>query len=121
MPGQGNRNNRRQNGGEHAHFRLRAEIELPGQKRRVNCAQSTEKYHKRHDPCQWLENRQAIEIRNERSSAAQGQGEQRANSQVAPEHRRFVHMRDLLTLNAVSYTHLRAHETVLDIVCRLLL
>ena len=23
--------------------------------------------------------------------------------------------------NAVSYTHLRAHETVLDIVCRLLL
>ena len=24
-------------------------------------------------------------------------------------------------LNAVSYTHLRAHETVLDIVCRLLL
>ena len=25
------------------------------------------------------------------------------------------------TLSAVSYTHLRAHETVLDIVCRLLL
>ena len=25
------------------------------------------------------------------------------------------------TLDAVSYTHLRAHETVLDIVCRLLL
>ena len=25
------------------------------------------------------------------------------------------------TLNAVSYTHLRAHETVLDLVCRLLL
>ena len=24
-------------------------------------------------------------------------------------------------LNAVSYTHLRAHETVLDLVCRLLL
>ena len=24
-------------------------------------------------------------------------------------------------VNAVSYTHLRAHETVLDIVCRLLL
>ena len=24
-------------------------------------------------------------------------------------------------INAVSYTHLRAHETVLDIVCRLLL
>ena len=25
------------------------------------------------------------------------------------------------TVNAVSYTHLRAHETVLDLVCRLLL
>ena len=28
---------------------------------------------------------------------------------------------DDLTLLAVSYTHLRAHETVLDLVCRLLL
>ena len=28
---------------------------------------------------------------------------------------------DLIGINAVSYTHLRAHETVLDIVCRLLL
>ena len=27
----------------------------------------------------------------------------------------------LLGPNAVSYTHLRAHETVLDLVCRLLL
>ena len=26
-----------------------------------------------------------------------------------------------VTLDAVSYTHLRAHETVLDLVCRLLL
>ena len=26
-----------------------------------------------------------------------------------------------LSLDAVSYTHLRAHETVLDLVCRLLL
>ena len=26
-----------------------------------------------------------------------------------------------VTLGAVSYTHLRAHETVLDLVCRLLL
>ena len=26
-----------------------------------------------------------------------------------------------ITLGAVSYTHLRAHETVLDLVCRLLL
>ena len=25
------------------------------------------------------------------------------------------------TIDAVSYTHLRAHETVLDLVCRLLL
>ena len=28
---------------------------------------------------------------------------------------------DVLVFDAVSYTHLRAHETVLDIVCRLLL
>ena len=28
---------------------------------------------------------------------------------------------NLRTLKAVSYTHLRAHETVLDLVCRLLL
>ena len=26
-----------------------------------------------------------------------------------------------IDVNAVSYTHLRAHETVLDLVCRLLL
>ena len=26
-----------------------------------------------------------------------------------------------IIINAVSYTHLRAHETVLDLVCRLLL
>ena len=29
--------------------------------------------------------------------------------------------RGVLILGAVSYTHLRAHETVLDLVCRLLL
>ena len=28
---------------------------------------------------------------------------------------------EIIELKAVSYTHLRAHETVLDIVCRLLL
>ena len=33
-----------------------------------------------------------------------------------PEDREFFFGRD-----AVSYTHLRAHETVLDLVCRLLL
>ena len=33
---------------------------------------------------------------------------------------RGVFVREL-TVAAVSYTHLRAHETVLDIVCRLLL
>ena len=27
----------------------------------------------------------------------------------------------IVTINSVSYTHLRAHETVLDLVCRLLL
>ena len=31
------------------------------------------------------------------------------------------HKSGIYTCNAVSYTHLRAHETVLDLVCRLLL
>ena len=31
------------------------------------------------------------------------------------------HTRTVLGLEPVSYTHLRAHETVLDLVCRLLL
>ena len=39
--------------------------------------------------------------------------------------RRYLNARNtletLLRLKAVSYTHLRAHETVLDLVCRLLL
>ena len=37
--------------------------------------------------------------------------------------RRWVGVRVVMSasLEAVSYTHLRAHETVLDIVCRLLL
>ena len=30
-------------------------------------------------------------------------------------------IRNRMTVQAVSYTHLRAHETVLDLVCRLLL
>ena len=30
-------------------------------------------------------------------------------------------MREVVDPSAVSYTHLRAHETVLDLVCRLLL
>ena len=34
---------------------------------------------------------------------------------------RWDPFRDAVTLRAVSYTHLRAHETVLDLVCRLLL
>ena len=32
-----------------------------------------------------------------------------------------VHTGDSITVAPVSYTHLRAHETVLDLVCRLLL
>ena len=34
---------------------------------------------------------------------------------------RDVSLRTQTTTVAVSYTHLRAHETVLDLVCRLLL
>ena len=37
---------------------------------------------------------------------------------------KFTHVGDIKHANAlapVSYTHLRAHETVLDLVCRLLL
>ena len=33
----------------------------------------------------------------------------------------FVHGEHQIKFTAVSYTHLRAHETVLDLVCRLLL
>ena len=33
----------------------------------------------------------------------------------------FEHVNDAISDVAVSYTHLRAHETVLDLVCRLLL
>ena len=33
----------------------------------------------------------------------------------------LLQMRDPATVAPVSYTHLRAHETVLDLVCRLLL
>mgnify|MGYP003380313547 CR=1 FL=1 len=33
----------------------------------------------------------------------------------------FSPARDSFSRDAVSYTHLRAHETVLDLVCRLLL
>ena len=32
-----------------------------------------------------------------------------------------VALGDVLSTETVSYTHLRAHETVLDLVCRLLL
>ena len=48
--------------------------------------------------------------------------------QIRQEHvllRKAAEARELrgygVSLGAVSYTHLRAHETVLDIVCRLLL
>ena len=34
---------------------------------------------------------------------------------------RKVHQNDHVNMSPVSYTHLRAHETVLDLVCRLLL
>ena len=38
-----------------------------------------------------------------------------------PESRDGTNMEPLEAYGAVSYTHLRAHETVLDLVCRLLL
>ena len=37
------------------------------------------------------------------------------------EEEEHEHQINLVRLEAVSYTHLRAHETVLDLVCRLLL
>ena len=68
----------------------------------------------------------------DRSSAASDV--YKRQGQLGPEHqdqRRPAGRRDLrvrrrrgrggLPLLAVSYTHLRAHETVLDLVCRLLL
>ena len=33
----------------------------------------------------------------------------------------FGKKKEYIRINTVSYTHLRAHETVLDLVCRLLL
>ena len=36
-------------------------------------------------------------------------------------YKNLLRKKELLGYEAVSYTHLRAHETVLDIVCRLLL
>ena len=38
-----------------------------------------------------------------------------------PFHALEPYLAKLVRLGAVSYTHLRAHETVLDLVCRLLL
>ena len=57
----------------------------------------------------------------DRSTRA-GQGRQLGQSF---QHRELVlngeAMSRIVGLGAVSYTHLRAHETVLDLVCRLLL
>eukprot|EP00657_Telonema_sp_P-1_P009468 TRINITY_DN368_c0_g1_i2.p1 TRINITY_DN368_c0_g1~~TRINITY_DN368_c0_g1_i2.p1 ORF type:complete len:108 (+),score=25.44 TRINITY_DN368_c0_g1_i2:833-1156(+) len=47
-----------------------------------------------------------------------------ATARLSPDHRSaFWKTRNLpvLCVDTVSYTHLRAHETVLDLVCRLLL
>ena len=38
-----------------------------------------------------------------------------------PDLRNLKNLQEEMSLYAVSYTHLRAHETVLDLVCRLLL
>ena len=38
-----------------------------------------------------------------------------------PEHAWGWRLKQMHTIDSVSYTHLRAHETVLDLVCRLLL
>src|SRR5665811_2620034 len=53
-------------------------------------------------------------------------GRDNASAQTARRGLRHWHVRTLFAwepgdLMAVSYTHLRAHETVLDLVCRLLL
>ena len=45
-------------------------------------------------------------------------GAREANDQLAEELHR---VREMHASSTVSYTHLRAHETVLDLVCRLLL
>ena len=43
------------------------------------------------------------------------------NTSVLEAIRMLLRREDAETDDAVSYTHLRAHETVLDLVCRLLL
>ena len=43
------------------------------------------------------------------------------NCALTGDHIRAARARGLESCESVSYTHLRAHETVLDLVCRLLL
>ena len=50
------------------------------------------------------------------TNAASGQANTAVGSGAVPPNRG-----ENIGTNAVSYTHLRAHETVLDLVCRLLL
>ena len=59
-------------------------------------------------------------IRDRHVGDARAQRDQEEIVRVVAE-RLVLPTEDLLELRPVSYTHLRAHETVLDLVCRLLL
>ena len=52
---------------------------------------------------------------------APGDRRQALRTVIARVRHRQVRQQRLRGADAVSYTHLRAHETVLDLVCRLLL
>mgnify|MGYP003381612710 CR=1 FL=1 len=57
----------------------------------------------------------------DRVDGAAGDPQAQQRAEHAQRHGEHDHQRMQEAFEPVSYTHLRAHETVLDIVCRLLL
>ena len=68
-----------------------------------------------------LQGRPVADVEGERIGLLQDVIATLQQGMVRPVIRAIVVKRAAGTLVAVSYTHLRAHETVLDLVCRLLL
>ena len=57
----------------------------------------------------------------DRDGSGIGEGRMRDTVLLRSVHRKAIQRAMTSGSGAVSYTHLRAHETVLDLVCRLLL
>ena len=62
-----------------------------------------------------------IDLRDEIEWSGTGNFEPGKGSSCRPAFNSVGENKIILTAESVSYTHLRAHETVLDLVCRLLL